>query len=68
MTIPLELTGLTKVFETPAGPFVAVKDVNARVDVGEFVALLGFASFLGKPQSSRPPAIGASSSRYIEWT
>ena len=41
MTIPLELTGLTKVFETPAGPFVAVKDVNARIEVGEFVALLG---------------------------
>jgi nitrate ABC transporter ATP-binding subunit len=39
--IPLELTGLTKVFETPAGPFVAVKDVNARIAAGEFVALLG---------------------------
>ena len=41
MTIPLELTGLTKVFETPAGPFVAVKDVNAKVRAGEFVAVLG---------------------------
>src|SRR4029453_12198782 len=41
MTVPLELTGLTKVFHTPDGPFVAVKDVNARVEVGEFVALLG---------------------------
>jgi nitrate ABC transporter ATP-binding subunit len=38
---PLELTGLTKVFETPSGPFVAVKDVNAQVMPGEFVCILG---------------------------
>jgi nitrate/nitrite transport system ATP-binding protein len=38
---PLELTGLTKVFDTPAGPFIAVKDVNAVVTAGEFVAILG---------------------------
>ena len=41
MSVPLELTGLTRVFDTPSGPFVAVKDVNAEVHVGEFVALLG---------------------------
>jgi nitrate ABC transporter ATP-binding subunit len=41
MTTPLELTGLTKVFPTPTGPFVAVKDVNASVSAGEFVAILG---------------------------
>jgi nitrate ABC transporter ATP-binding subunit len=41
MNFPLELTGLTKVFPTPAGPFVAVKDVNAIVQAGEFVAILG---------------------------
>jgi nitrate ABC transporter ATP-binding subunit len=41
MSVPLELTGLTKVFHTPTGPFVAVKDVNADVRVGEFVAVLG---------------------------
>jgi nitrate ABC transporter ATP-binding subunit len=41
MTVPLELTGLTKVFDTPSGAFVAVKDVNAAVHVGEFVAVLG---------------------------
>ena len=34
MNIPLELTGLTKVFETPSGPFIAVKDVNAKVRAG----------------------------------
>jgi nitrate ABC transporter ATP-binding subunit len=41
MSVPLELTGLTKVFATPAGPFVAVKDVNAAIGAGEFVAILG---------------------------
>lgn len=39
--IPLELTGLTKVFPTPAGPYIAVKDVNAHIQAGEFVAILG---------------------------
>jgi nitrate ABC transporter ATP-binding subunit len=38
---PLELTGLTKVFDTPSGPYVAVKDVNVQVLAGEFVCILG---------------------------
>jgi nitrate ABC transporter ATP-binding subunit len=38
---PLELTGLSRVFPTPTGPFIAVKDVNAIVEAGEFVAILG---------------------------
>jgi nitrate ABC transporter ATP-binding subunit len=37
----LEITGLTKVFETPAGPYVAVKDVDAKVREGEFVCIVG---------------------------
>ena len=41
MIAPLELTGLSRVFPTPTGPFIAVKDVNATVDAGEFVAILG---------------------------
>lgn len=41
MNVPLELTGLTKVFPTPSGPFIAVKDVNAAIQQGEFVAVLG---------------------------
>ena len=41
MVVPLELTGLTRVFATPTGPFVAVKDVNARIEAGTFVAILG---------------------------
>jgi nitrate/nitrite transport system ATP-binding protein len=41
MIKPLEITGLTKVFDTPSGPFVAVKDVNAEIDQGEFVCILG---------------------------
>jgi nitrate/nitrite transport system ATP-binding protein len=41
MNAPLELTGLCKVFPTPSGPLVAVKDVNAKIHTGEFVAILG---------------------------
>jgi nitrate ABC transporter ATP-binding subunit len=41
MSAPLELTSLTKVFTTPAGPFVAVKDVNVEIDASEFVCILG---------------------------
>ena len=41
MSVPLELTGLTKVVRHANGPFVAVKDVNAEVEAGEFVAILG---------------------------
>jgi len=41
MIHPLELTGLTKVFATPSGPYVAVKDVNAQIEPGEFVCILG---------------------------
>jgi nitrate/nitrite transport system ATP-binding protein len=41
LTVPLELTGLTKVFPTPAGPLTIVTDVNVRIQAGEFVAILG---------------------------
>ena len=41
MRSPLGLTGLTKVFDTPSGAFVAVKGVNADVRAGEFVVVLG---------------------------
>jgi nitrate/nitrite transport system ATP-binding protein len=41
MIAPLEITGLTKVFDTPSGPFVAVKDVNAVISQSEFVCILG---------------------------
>src|SRR5262249_23031520 len=41
MKRPLEITGLTKIFPTPGGPFVAIKDFNARIDEGEFVCILG---------------------------
>ena len=41
MIAPLEITGLTKVFDTPSGPFVAVKDVNATIQQSEFVCILG---------------------------
>ncbi len=38
---PLEITSLTKVFPTPSGPHVAVKDFRALIQPGEFVSLLG---------------------------
>jgi len=41
MIAPLEITGLTKVFDTSSGPFVAVKDVNVTVQQSEFVCILG---------------------------
>jgi nitrate ABC transporter ATP-binding subunit len=41
MKVALELTGLTKTFSTPSGPFVAVKNVNLRIEPGEFVCILG---------------------------
>jgi nitrate/nitrite transport system ATP-binding protein len=41
MIVPLEITGLTKVFPTPAGLYTAVQSVNAQVREGEFVCLLG---------------------------
>jgi nitrate/nitrite transport system ATP-binding protein len=41
MIPPLELTGLTKVFDTPSGAYVAVRDVNALIREREFVCILG---------------------------
>src|SRR5688572_22327412 len=41
MIAPLEISGLTKEFRTSAGPFIAVKDVNAVVTAQEFVCILG---------------------------
>ena len=35
MNTPLELTGLTKVFDGERGPVIAVKDVNATIAAGE---------------------------------
>jgi nitrate/nitrite transport system ATP-binding protein len=41
MQRPLEITSLTKIFNTPSGPHVAVRDFRAIIQPGEFVALLG---------------------------
>ena len=38
---PLEITSLSKSFDTPAGRYTAVKDFGAMIEPGEFVALLG---------------------------
>jgi nitrate ABC transporter ATP-binding subunit len=39
--VPLELKGVTKHFDAPTGKFVAVENVNADLQEGEFVCLLG---------------------------
>lgn len=41
MNRPLEITGLTKTFPTPSGPFTAVKNFSVTIAQGEFVCLLG---------------------------
>ncbi len=41
MNRPLEITGLSKTFPTPSGPFTAVKNFNVSIQQGEFVCLLG---------------------------
>jgi nitrate ABC transporter ATP-binding subunit len=41
MSLPLEITGLTKVFDTDTGPCVAVQDFNAKIEIGDFVCLVG---------------------------
>src|SRR5678815_387683 len=41
MKTSLEITGMTKIFQTPSGPFTAIKDVNAMIREGEFVCILG---------------------------
>jgi putative ABC transport system ATP-binding protein len=37
----IELRQVTKIYETAAGPFKALKGINLQVDKGEFVAVIG---------------------------
>lgn len=37
----VELSNLTKIYQTPKGPAVIVKDFNLRIKKGEFVCLIG---------------------------
>lgn len=37
----IELTGVTKIYQTDAGPFYALNSLNLQVDSGEFVAIVG---------------------------
>jgi nitrate/nitrite transport system ATP-binding protein len=39
--VSLEITGLSKTFDTPSGPYTAVKDVYAKMHEGEFVCIVG---------------------------
>jgi putative ABC transport system ATP-binding protein len=37
----IDMRGVIKQYQTPAGPFTALKDINLQVDEGEFVAVIG---------------------------
>jgi putative ABC transport system ATP-binding protein len=37
----IDLRGITKVYPTPAGPFLALKGIDLQIQVGEFVAVVG---------------------------
>jgi len=37
----LEISGLTKTFQTPSGLYTAIRNVNATIHEGEFVCILG---------------------------
>jgi len=37
----IDLRGVVKVYETPAGPFVALKGIDLKVERGEFLAVVG---------------------------
>lgn len=41
MVHPLIITSLTKVFDTPSGKHIAIRDFDATIQLGEFVSLLG---------------------------
>ena len=41
MIPPLEVTGMTKIFPTPSGPYTAVQNVSFITKPGEFVCILG---------------------------
>ncbi|NKQ37548.1 MAG: ATP-binding cassette domain-containing protein [Chloroflexi bacterium] len=40
-TLLIDLKDVSKAYETPTGPFFALKDINLQVDNGEFVAVIG---------------------------
>lgn len=41
MSVLLDITGVDMVFPTPNGPFTALKDVDLKIEKGEFVSLIG---------------------------
>src|SRR4026209_848931 len=41
MSSYVELSNLTKIYETPKGPAIIVKDFNLTIKQGEFVCLIG---------------------------
>lgn len=39
--VAISMRGLTKVYETPVGPFPALRGIDLSIDAGEFVAVVG---------------------------
>jgi putative ABC transport system ATP-binding protein len=37
----IDLRQMVKTYESPSGPFTALKDINLRIEAGEFVAVVG---------------------------
>ncbi len=41
LTPMIDLRGLTKVYETPVGPFPALRGIDLQISAGEFIAVVG---------------------------
>ena len=41
LTPMIDLRGLTKIYQTPVGPFPALRGINLQIHAGEFIAVVG---------------------------
>ncbi len=57
MSAFLEISQLTKIYDTPQGPAIIVQDFDLKIDKGEFVCIIGH-SGCGKTTVLSDAAIG----------